>query len=146
MAGRERVDVVVDAARTAARAAPESVTLARWGLGAMLVAAGAHKLLDPSGWTVYVTDWLAPWLVVSPTTFMLANGYLELAFGAALLAGRYVAVASFVAAASLAATTLYLVVVWATTGAFGDVVARDVGLVALALVVLVDALRDPPGR
>jgi uncharacterized membrane protein YphA (DoxX/SURF4 family) len=106
----------------------------------MLVAAGAHKLVDPVGWTVYVTDWLAPFLVASPRTFMLANGYLELAFGAALLAERYVAVASLVATISLAVTTLYLVVVWATTGAFGDVVARDVGLTALALVVLVDEL------
>ena len=141
MALGDRLGAVVDEARAAAWRVPEPATLARWGLGAMLVAAGAHKLVDPGGWTVYVTDWLAPWLVVSPTLFMLANGYLELAFGAALLAGRYVAVASFVAAASLAATTLYLLVVWATTGAFGDVVERDVGLAALALVVLVDSLR-----
>jgi uncharacterized membrane protein YphA (DoxX/SURF4 family) len=126
--------------------APASATLARWGLGAMLVAAGVHKLVDPVAWTVYVTDWLAPLLVVSPTAFMLANGYLELAFGAALLADRYVAVASLVAAGSLAATTLYLAVVWATTGAFGDVLARDVGLTALALVVLVNALRNEPDR
>jgi uncharacterized membrane protein YphA (DoxX/SURF4 family) len=142
---RGLVDVRERASRLAANA-PASATLARWGLGAMLVAAGAHKLVDPASWTAYVTDWLAPWLVVSPTVFMLANGYLELAFGAALLAGRYVAFASFVAAASLAATTLYLLVVWATTGAFGDVVPRDVGLTALALVVLVDALRDEPGQ
>jgi uncharacterized membrane protein YphA (DoxX/SURF4 family) len=119
---------------------PAPTEFARWGLGAMLVVAGAHKLVDPAGWTVYVTDWLAPWLVVSPTTFMLANGYLELAFGGALLADRAVAFASFVATASLAATTCYLVVVWANTGAFGDVVARDVGLTALAFVVLVDEL------
>lgn len=140
MAGRERLDTVVDAARTTARAAPASATLARWGLGAMLVAAGAHKLVDPAGWTVYVTDWLAPWLVVSPTLFMVANGYLEVAFGGALLADRYVTFASFVAAVSLAATTCYLTVVFATTGAFGDVVARDVGLTGLALAVLVDEL------
>jgi uncharacterized membrane protein YphA (DoxX/SURF4 family) len=146
MALRERATAVLDRARTTARAGPRPVTVARLGLGATLVAAGAHKLVDPVAWTVYVTDWLAPWLLVSPTTFMLANGYLEVAFGAALLADRYVAFASFVAAGSLAATTCYLVVVWATTDAFGDVVVRDVGLTALALVVLVDALRDEPGR
>jgi len=121
---------------------PQPATLARWGLGLMLVAAGAHKLLDPAGWTVYVTGWLAPWLVVSPVTFMLANGYLELGFAALLLADHYTAVAALVAAVSLAATTGYLAVVWATTGQFGDVVARDVGLTGLALAVLVDALRD----
>jgi uncharacterized membrane protein YphA (DoxX/SURF4 family) len=123
-----------------ARTGPRPATLARWGFGATLVAAGAHKLVDPTTWTVYVTDWLAPLLVVSPATFMLANGYLEVAFGGALLADRYTTVASSVAAVSLAATTIYLLVVWATTGAFGDVVARDVGLTALAVVVLVDAL------
>lgn len=108
----------------------------------MLAAAGAHKLVDPAGWTVYVTDWLAPWLLVSPTAFMLANGVLELGFAALLLADRYTAVAALVAAASLAATTGYLGVVWATAGVFGDVAARDLGLTALALVVLADALRE----
>ena len=140
MARGERTAAVRDRARRTARAAPAPATLARWGLGAMLVAAGGHKLVDPAGWTVYVTDWLAPLLVVSPTTFMLANGYLEIAFGGALLADRYATFASFVAAVSLAATTGYLLVVWATTGAFGDVVARDVGLAGLAVAVLVDEL------
>jgi len=131
---------VRDRATALVERAPSSPTVARWGLGAMLVAAGAHKIVDPAGWTVYVTEWLAPLLVVSPTLFMLANGYLEVAFGAALLADRHVAFAALVASVSLAATTAYLAVVYATTGTFGDVVARDVGLTALALVVLVDAL------
>jgi len=138
----DRVVVLRDRASGLAACAPAPATLARWGLGLMLVAAGAHKLLNPAGWTVYVTDWLAPWLVVSPVTFIIANGYLELGFAALLLADRYTAVAAFVAAASLAATTVYLAVVWATTGLFGDVVARDVGLTGLALAVLVDALRE----
>jgi uncharacterized membrane protein YphA (DoxX/SURF4 family) len=121
---------------------PDPATLARWGLGSMLLAAGAHKLLDPAAWSVYVTDWLAPWLVVSPRTFMLANGWLELVFAALLLADRWTAFAALVAALSLAATTGYLAIVWATTGAFGDVVARDVGLTGLALAVLVESLGD----
>ncbi|NHN42655.1 DoxX family membrane protein [Halorubellus sp. JP-L1] len=141
MARPDRLDAVRERAGALAGRAPPSTTLARWALGATLVAAGVHKLLDPTGWTVYVTDWLAPWLVVSPTTFMLANGPLEIAFGAALLANRYVAFAAFVAAVSLAATTGYLAIVWATTGAFGDVVARDVGLTGLAVAVLVDEMR-----
>lgn len=130
-----------DRASAFAERAPSPSTLARWALGAMLVAAGVHKLLDPAGWTVYVTDWLAPLLVVSPVTFMLANGYLEVAFGAAILLDRYTAFAALVASVSLAATTAYLALVWATIGAFGDVVARDVGLTGLAFAVLVDALR-----
>lgn len=123
-----------------AASAPESATIARWGLGAMLVAAGLHKLVDPAAWTVYVTDWLAPWLVVSPETFMLANGVFELAFGVLLLADRYTIFAALVAAVSLAATTGYLALVSSGTGAFGDIIARDIGLTGLAFAVLVDAL------
>jgi uncharacterized membrane protein YphA (DoxX/SURF4 family) len=72
---------------------------------------------------------------------MLVNGWLEVAFGLALLLDRYTAFASFVAAVSLSATCLYLAVVWATAGLFGDVLARDVGLAGLAWAVFVGALR-----
>ena len=123
----------------AASGLPSPATLARLGLGAMLVTAGTHKLLDPGAWAVYVADWLAPWLVVSPVVFMLINGVLEVGFGVALLADRYAAVAAAVAAVSLTATVGYLAVVWATTGLFGDVIARDVGLIGLALAVFADA-------
>lgn len=106
----------------------------------MLATAGLHKLVDPAAWTVYVTDWLAPWLVVSPVTFLLANGVLELAFGALLLADRYTVFAALVAAVSLAATTGYLALASSGTGAFGDIIAREIGLTGLAFAVLVDAL------
>jgi uncharacterized membrane protein YphA (DoxX/SURF4 family) len=121
---------------------PDSATLARWGLAGMLLAAGAHKLLQPAAWAVYVTDWLAPWLVVSPVLFMLVNGWLELGFAGLLLADRYTAFAATVAAVSLFATISYLVVVWLLSGRFGDVIARDVGLLALALVVFADSIKN----
>ncbi len=113
----------------------------------MLVAAGGHKLLQPSDWTVYVTDWLAPWLVVSPRLFMVVNGWLELGFAGLLFADRYTTFAATVAWVSLSATVAYLSVVWLTVGAFGDVIARDLGLLALALVVFRDARdgRAPSG-
>lgn len=123
-------------------AARNPATIARWALAAMLLAAGVHKLLDPLAWTVYVTDWLAPWLVVSPELFMLANGVLEVGFAALLFADRYPAFAALVAAVSLTATVAYLAVVWVTSGQFGDVLARDVGLAGLAWAVVVDALSD----
>lgn len=141
MHARNRLRAVRSRAEAFAARSPAPATLARWALGLTLLAAGAHKLLDPAAWTVYVTDWLAPLLVVSPATFMLANGYLELAFGALLVADRYTAFAAFVAALSLAATTGYLAVVWVDAGAFGDVAARDAGLTGLAVAVLADALR-----
>jgi uncharacterized membrane protein YphA (DoxX/SURF4 family) len=118
--------------------------LARLGLGAMLVLAGVHKLLDPAGWTVYVTDWLAPWLLVSPTLFMLLNGWLELLFGGLLLGNRLVAPSAAVAAVSLPATVAYLAVVAVTDGLFVDILVRDVGLAVLAWVVLFDALEAAP--
>lgn len=124
----------------AARVSTEA--LARNGLGTMLVLAGVHKLLAPEAWAVYVTDWLAPWLVVSPRLFMLLNGPPEVLVGGLLLADRYVAPATAVAAVSLPATVAYLAVVGLVDGRFVDVLVRDVGLSALAWVVLLDALSD----
>lgn len=132
---------MTDAARWTAERLPRPGVFARIGLGGMVLLAGVHKLLEPAAWTVYVVPWLEPFIVLSPTDFMLLNGWLEVAFGVALLVDRYTAFAAFVAAASLSATCLYLAVVLATTGQFGDVLARDVGLAGLAWAVTVGALR-----
>jgi uncharacterized membrane protein YphA (DoxX/SURF4 family) len=133
--------VVRPATRGLVARAPSTAVLARVGLGLMVLLAGVHKLLDPGAWAVYVTDWLAPFLVLTPVGFMLLNGWLEVGFGIAILLDRYTAFAAGVAAVSLTATVGYLAVVWATAGRFGDIVARDVGLAALAWAVVVDALR-----
>ncbi|WP_436931896.1 DoxX family membrane protein [Halosimplex halobium] len=121
---------------------PAPLSVARVGLGAMVLLAGVHKLLAPGVWAAYVTDWLAPWLVVSPVAFMLVNGVLEVGFGAAIVADRATAVAAGVAAVSLSATTAYLAVAAVVEGGFFvDVLVRDVGLSALAWAVLFDAIR-----
>ncbi len=123
--------------------APRPLSVARVGLGAMVFLAGVHKLLAPGVWAAYVTDWLAPWLVVSPVAFMLINGVLEVGFGAAILADRWTAFAAGVAAVSLSATTAYLALAAVVEGGFFvDVLVRDVGLSALAWAVLIDALRQ----
>ncbi|MFC7311548.1 DoxX family membrane protein [Salinirubellus salinus] len=127
--------------RPAVARVPDAATIARVGLGAMVLVAGVHKLLDPAAWALYVVPWLEPFILLSPVDFMLLNGWLELAFGLALLVDRYTAFASLVAAASLTATIGYLTVVWVTTGQFGDVLARDVGLAMLAWAVFVEAVR-----
>ncbi|WP_367996430.1 DoxX family membrane protein [Haloferax volcanii] len=139
-----RTASVADRAAAVAARAPEPTTVARVGLGAMVFAAGVHKLLDPLSWSAYVVPWLAPLFVVSPVTFVLANGVLEVGFGAAIVADRYTALASAVAAVSLSATCLYLAVVFVVEGGlFGDVLARDIGLAGLAWAVLIDSLRRP---
>ncbi len=107
----------------------------------MVLLAGVHKLLAPGAWAFYVVDWLEPFIVLSPVDFMLLNGWLELAFGLAIIVDRYTAFAAAVAAVSLTATVGYLGIVWVTAGRFGDVLARDVGLAALAWAVLVEALK-----
>lgn len=139
------VDALQERATEAASRAPSTATFARIGLGLMVLLAGVHKLLDPGAWALYVVEWLAPLLVVTPVEFMLLNGWLEVAFGLALLVDRYTAVAAAVAAVSLTATCGYLAIVWATAGRFGDVLARDVGLAGLAWAVLVESLREPAG-
>lgn len=132
-----------ESARRLADRAPAPLWVARVGLGLMIFFAGVHKLLAPGVWAAYVTPWLAPWLVVSPVTFMLVNGVLEVGFGAAVVADRYTAVAAGVAAVSLSATSVYLAVAAVVEGGFFvDVLVRDVGLSALAWAVLVDALRE----
>jgi uncharacterized membrane protein YphA (DoxX/SURF4 family) len=133
----------LERARGLARRGPAPMAVARVGLGAMLLTAGVHKLLAPAVWATYAVDWLAPLLVVSPRTFMLLNGPAELVVGAALVADRWTAPAAAIAAVSLTATAGYLAVVLLTQGLFGDVLARDVGLAALAWTVMLDRLRRP---
>lgn len=131
----------MDAVSRVVARTPAPAALARVGLGAMVLLAGVHKLLAPGAWAVYVTDWLAPWLVVSPVTFMLINGWLEIGFGLAIAADRWTALAAGVAAVSLSATVAYLALVaLLEDGLFADVLVRDVGLAALAWAVVVDAL------
>jgi uncharacterized membrane protein YphA (DoxX/SURF4 family) len=138
----EVLDTVRRRGEDAAARAPSSATLARVGLGLMVLLAGVHKLLSPGAWAFYVVDWLEPFIVLSPVDFMLLNGWLELGFGLAIIADRYTAFAAAVAAVSLTATVGYLGIVWVTAGRFGDVLARDVGLAALAWAVLVEALKE----
>jgi uncharacterized membrane protein YphA (DoxX/SURF4 family) len=136
-------DAATAAAVRLATTAPPPTTVARAGLGLLILLAGVHKLFAPAAWAQYVVGWLAPWLVVTPVAFMLGNGVLEVAFGAAILADRYTAVAAAVAAVSLTATVGYLAVVAVTHGGlFVDVLIRDVGLAALAWAVLVASLRE----
>jgi uncharacterized membrane protein YphA (DoxX/SURF4 family) len=129
--------------RRLSAALPRPAALARMGLGTMILAAGVHKLIAPLAWTAYVVDWLAPLLVVSPRTFMLVNGVLEIGFGVALVVDRLTAVSAAVAAVSLTVTTAYLAVVAATGGGlYADVMIRDIGLSGLAWAVLADALGE----
>lgn len=130
-----------DAERAFAARLPPAATIARWGLGAMLVLAGLHKVVDPAAWTDYVVGWLEPF-VVSPLWFVLVNAAFEVAIGLALLADRCTPEAALVTAVSLAGTAAYLGVVWVTTGRFGPSMVRDFGLAWLGLAVFASAAGD----
>lgn len=122
---------------------PAPAVIARVGLGTMVFLAGVHKLAAPGVWAAYVTDWLAPWIVVSPIVFMLINGVLEIGFGVAIAADRWTVVGAGVAAVSLTATVGYLALVAVfEDGLFVDVLVRDVGLAALAWAVVADSLSN----
>lgn len=137
----DALDSGLGRARALARRGPPPADLARIALGATILLAGGHKLVDPEAWAVYVVDPLVPWLVVSPATFMLINGVLEVGVGLAVLADRYTALAAGVVALSLTATVGYLAAVWTLSGRFGDVLVRDAGLAGLAWAVTSEALR-----
>lgn len=114
-------------------------TVYRVGLALVIALAGVHKLLAPEAWTIYVVDWLVPLLPVSPRTWMLANGVVELLFGILLLIDRSMTAAAAIVALSLAGTVAYLVIVAVTEGQFVDVLVRDIGLTALAIGVFLQS-------
>lgn len=120
---------------------PEAATIARYGLGATILLAGIHKLIEPSAWTIYLIEPVEPFLFVTPVQFMLLNGILEIGFGLAIVGDRWTLPAVAVVMVSLAGTAVYLAVVaMVRDGQFLDVLIRDLGLTALALTVFTQRL------
>lgn len=126
--------------------ADAALPVMRIGLGVVILLAGAHKLVAPEVWTAYAAPWVAalwPDALVSFEAAMVLNGWLEVLFGLALVAGVYPAVAAGVVALSLAAVVVNLLTGAAMTGEHVDVLVRDVGLVVLATgVTLLSARRE----
>lgn len=114
----------------------------RVGLGLVILLEGAHKLVAPEMWAVYAAPWvLAIWPAPMVPT-MVANGAIEVGFGAAIVADRYTTVAAAVVALSIAFVVVNLATIGVATGAFVDVAIRDVGLVALAVGVTLQSAGD----
>lgn len=123
---------------------PNTFEVMRLGLGAVILLAGAHKLVAPMVWTAYaapvVTD-LWPEAVISFEGFMVINGVLEVLFGLVLLLDRYTPLVAGVVALSLAAVVFNLAVGALTTGKFVDILIRDLGLTILAVGVTLESVR-----
>ena len=117
----------LDAARTALR----------FGLGLAAFLAGLDKFVGLlADWPGYVAPVVAAMLPVSPETFMLIVGVVEMAVGTAILT-RWTREGGWVAMAWLLLIAGNLVL----TGRFFDVAVRDVemAIAAFALVRLTEA-------
>jgi hypothetical protein len=106
-----------------------------WGLrialGAIAFLAGLDKFFNLlTDWTAYLSPAIARLLPVSAAAFMHAIGVIEMAVGAAILAG-FTQVGGYVAAVWLAAIAIDLV----TTGRYFDVAVRDVAMAVAAITL-----------
>lgn len=121
-----------------------ALPLMRTGLGAVILLAGAHKLVSPDVWTRYAAPWVTdlwPETLVAFEVAMMVNGVFEVLFGLVLIAGLYTAMTAGIVALSLTAVVFDLLTGVATTGKFVDILIRDIGLLALATGVTVLAAK-----
>lgn len=121
---------------------------AYWALrltfGIVPIVAGLDKFTGLlADWDAYLSPLAARLLPVSPHTFMLAVGVVEIVVGVGVLAG-YARVFGWIAAGWLLAIALNLL----SSGRFLDVAARDVALAvsAFALARLAPAHEQAPAR
>lgn len=117
-----------------------ALPLMRIGLGAVILLAGAHKLVAPEVWTRYAAPWVTglwPETLIAFERAMVLNGAFEVLFGLALVAGVYTAVIAGIVALSLGAVVLDLLTGAVMTGKYVDILIRDVGLLSLATGVTV---------
>ena len=108
---------------------------AYWALrltfGVIPIVAGLDKFTNLlADWQGYLSPLAARLLPVSPSTFMMAVGVVEIIVGLGVLSGR-ARVFGWVAAGWLLAIALNLL----TTGRFLDVAARDVALAVSAFAL-----------
>lgn len=120
-----------DAAGTAAALLEEwTPTVARLALGVVLLYFGVSELIRPSLWTGYVPA------IPSASSFavglVVVHGWLLSVLGVAIGLG----VATRVAAGLSALMLLEIVLSLTFTGGFSDIVARDVGVLGLAVAVM----------
>lgn len=103
----------------------------RAGIGATAFLAGLDKFFNLlADWPGYLSPIAAQLLPISANSFMHIVGVIEMAVGAAILAGL-TRLGGYVAAAWLAGIALNLV----TTGHFFDIAVRDVAMAIAAFTL-----------
>ncbi len=108
-------------------------TGARVALGLVLLWFGVHELIQPSLWTGYVP--LIPATSNLAIGLVLLHGWMLSVLGVALVVGVAARAAAAVSALLLAEIVLSLTF----TGGVSDIVARDFGVLGLALAVFATA-------
>ena len=120
-------------ARRSLAAVLSPIVLLRIGLGLTLLYAAVRALADPMTWIGFVPSWVAA--VLPAATLLAIHAVAELLVGGALIVGRWVRAASFIAFLDFAAILI----------AYGidEVTFRDFGLLfaALALFFIVTEQR-----
>jgi uncharacterized membrane protein YkgB len=97
-------------------------------LGAVAFLAGLDKFLNLfADWPGYLSPLAAQLLPMTALSFMHIVGVIEMALGAALLAG-FTQIGGYVVAALLAAIAINLI----TTGRYFDIAVRDVAMAIAA--------------
>jgi hypothetical protein len=120
--------------------------LLRVGLGVTILLAGAHKLVAPGDWHVYLAPAFAslwPTGVAPLDPAFVLFGVGEVLVGGLLVGDRYSSLAAAVVAVSMLGVVLNLAVALAQGDPFADVLVRDVGLTLYATGV---ALLEADGR
>ena len=103
----------------------------RMGLGAVAFLAGLDKFFNLlADWPGYLSPLAAHLLPMTASSFMHIVGVIEMAVGAALLAG-FTQIGGYVVAAWLVAIAINLV----TTGRYLDVAVRDVAMAIAAFTL-----------
>lgn len=114
----------------------------RVGLGIVILFAGLHKLVAPSIWHAYLAP---PVLALWPTTVLPLDptfvwfGLSEVLFGLLLLANWHTPTIASLTALSLLGVVGNLLLAVAVGEPVVDVLLRDLGLVALAFGVALEA-------
>lgn len=108
-------------------------SVARVATGLVLACFGVWELTGPGQWAGYVPHFAAA--AVSPVSLILVHGWILFVLAAAALVDFAPPVTAWIAVAVMAEVVLGL----ALTSGLTDILVRDVGLLALALVWALDA-------
>lgn len=116
-----------------------SYFILRIGLAVTFLWIGVLILKEPTAWGGYLQPWAVKLLPVSLDQAMFGTAVLDIVIGVFLLVGYWTWLAALAGA-------LHITIVLVTSG-ITDITARDIGLLAASLALLMDSLPSalPPG-